>query len=157
QDELAARSHHRAAAAIASGRFAAEIVPVEVGRGDGARWVHTDTLVRADTSVEKLARLEPAFAHDGAGTLTAGHSSALTDGASAARRPWAPSIRSASTCTEARSRSGTPSPPRASAWSRRWPTSCTWAGGGPRCWACAPREGSGPRPSSRTTPPSGRY
>jgi acetyl-CoA acyltransferase len=83
QDELAARSHHRAAAAIASGRFAEEIVPVEIGRGDGARWVHTDTLVRADTSVEKLAKLRPAFAHDGLGTLTAGNSSALTDGAAA--------------------------------------------------------------------------
>jgi acetyl-CoA acyltransferase len=83
QDELAARSHHRAAAAIASGRFAQEIVPIEVGRGDRARWVHADTLVRADTSVEKLAKLKPAFAHDGAGTLTAGNSSALTDGAAA--------------------------------------------------------------------------
>jgi acetyl-CoA acyltransferase len=83
QDELAARSHHRAAAAIATGRIAQEIVPVEIGGGGGARFVHTDTLVRADTSVEKLAKLAPAFADDGAGTLTAGNSSALTDGAAA--------------------------------------------------------------------------
>jgi acetyl-CoA acyltransferase len=45
--------------------------------------VHTDTLVRADTSVEKLARLKPAFAADGAGTLTAGNATALTDGGAA--------------------------------------------------------------------------
>jgi acetyl-CoA acyltransferase len=77
QDELAVRSHHRAAAAIASGRFADEIVPVET---EGKR-VYTDTIVRADTSVEKLSKLKPAFAKDG--TLTAGNSSALTDGASA--------------------------------------------------------------------------
>jgi acetyl-CoA acyltransferase len=85
QDDFAARSHHRAAAAIASGRFAEEIVPVEIpqaGKRDAA-WVHTDTLVRGDTSVEKLARLKPVFARDGAGTLTAGNSSALTDGAAA--------------------------------------------------------------------------
>jgi acetyl-CoA acyltransferase len=75
QDELAARSHHRAAAAIASGRFASEIVPVEAS----SRWVHTDTIVRADTSVEKLSKLKPVFAKDG--TLTAGNSSPLTDGA----------------------------------------------------------------------------
>ncbi|HEY2730914.1 MAG TPA: acetyl-CoA C-acyltransferase [Polyangia bacterium] len=83
QDELAARSHHRAAAAIASGRFAREIVPVQVGGAEGGRWVHTDTLVRGDTSVEKLAKLEPVFARDGKGTLTAGNSTALTDGAAA--------------------------------------------------------------------------
>jgi len=79
QDDLAVRSHHRAARAIASGRFAREIVPVAVA--DGGPWVHTDTIVRADTSVEKLARLRPAFAADG--TVTAGNSSPLTDGAAA--------------------------------------------------------------------------
>jgi acetyl-CoA acyltransferase len=78
QDELAYRSHTRAAAAIASGRFAQETVPVQVG---GDKWVHTDGLVRADTTVEKLAKLRPVFAKDG--TLTAGNSSPLTDGASA--------------------------------------------------------------------------
>jgi acetyl-CoA acyltransferase len=78
QDQLAARSHERAARAIASGRFAPEVVPVDVG---GGRWVHTDTIVRADTSLEKLAKLRPVFAKDG--TLTAGNSTPLTDGAGA--------------------------------------------------------------------------
>ncbi len=78
QDEFTERSHHRAAAAIASGRFDAEIVPVQ---GDGGKWVHTDGIVRADTSLEKLARLRPVFAKNG--TLTAGNSSALTDGGAA--------------------------------------------------------------------------
>jgi acetyl-CoA acyltransferase len=78
QDEFAVRSHHRAAAAIASGRFDDEVVPVQSPDG---KWVHADGLVRADTSVEKLAKLRPAFAKDG--TLTAGNSSALTDGAAA--------------------------------------------------------------------------
>jgi acetyl-CoA acyltransferase len=78
QDELAVRSHHRAAAAIGSGRFDDEVVPVQA---PGGAWVHVDTIVRGDTSVEKLAKLRPAFAGDG--TLTAGNSSALTDGAAA--------------------------------------------------------------------------
>jgi acetyl-CoA acyltransferase len=78
QDEYAARSHQRAARAIASGRFAVEVAPVATPRGD---WVHADGIVRADTSVEKLARLPPVFARDG--TVTAGNSSALTDGAAA--------------------------------------------------------------------------
>ncbi len=76
QDELAVRSHHRAAAAIAAGRFDDEVTPVQTPEG---KWVHADGLVRADTSVEKLSKLRPAFAKDG--TLTAGNSSALTDGA----------------------------------------------------------------------------
>jgi acetyl-CoA acyltransferase len=76
QDAFAVASHHRAAAAIASGRFADEIVPVDVG---GGKLVYADTIVRADTSVDKLAKLKPAFAKDG--TVTAGNSSALTDGA----------------------------------------------------------------------------
>jgi acetyl-CoA acyltransferase len=78
QDELAVRSHQRAAAAIASGRFDDEIVPVQTPDG---KWVHADGLVRADTSVDKLSKLRPVFAKDG--TLTAGNSSPLTDGAAA--------------------------------------------------------------------------
>jgi acetyl-CoA acyltransferase len=77
QDEFAARSHARAAAAIASGRFDDEVVRVKAGE----KWIHADGLVRADTSVEKLAKLRPVFAKDG--TLSAGNSSALTDGAAA--------------------------------------------------------------------------
>jgi acetyl-CoA acyltransferase len=78
QDEFAVRSHHRAAAAVAAGRFDEEIVPVQTPSG---KWVHADGLVRADTSVEKLAKLRPVFSKTG--TLTAGNSSALTDGAAA--------------------------------------------------------------------------
>lgn len=78
QDEFAAMSHHRAAAAIESGRFDEEVIPVETEDGG---WVHTDGLVRANTTVEKLNKLRPVFAKDG--TLTAGNSSPLTDGAAA--------------------------------------------------------------------------
>jgi acetyl-CoA acyltransferase len=78
QDELAVRSHHRAAAAIASGRFRDEVVPIQTPDG---RWIHTDTMVRATTSLEALAKLKPVFARNG--TLTAGNSSSLTDGAAA--------------------------------------------------------------------------
>lgn len=78
QDAFAAQSHHRAAAAQESGRFAEELCVVETP--DGKR-VHADTIVRATTSAEKLAKLRPAFAKGG--TLTAGNSSALTDGAAA--------------------------------------------------------------------------
>lgn len=78
QDELALRSHQRAAAAIASGRLADEITKVDVGDG---KWVHADGLVRGDTSLERLGKLRPAFAKDG--TITAGTSSPLTDGAGA--------------------------------------------------------------------------
>lgn len=78
QDAFAARSHHRAAAGIASGRLRQEIAKIETPDG---KTVTADTIVRADTSVEKLAKLRPAFAKNG--TLTAGNSSALTDGAAA--------------------------------------------------------------------------
>ena len=78
QDAFAEGSHHRAAAAIRSGRFDAEVAPVDLPSGDR---VHADDLVRADTSAEKLAKLRPVFAKDG--TLTAGNSSPLTDGAAA--------------------------------------------------------------------------
>ncbi len=74
QDEFAVRSHQRAARAIASGRFDDEVVNTP----SGSR-VHTDGLVRGDTSVEKIERLRPVFAKNG--TLTAANSSPLTDGA----------------------------------------------------------------------------
>jgi acetyl-CoA acyltransferase len=77
QDQFAARSHHKAAEAIASGRFDHEVTPVESPEG----WVYTDNIVRGDTSVEKLSKLRPVFAKDG--TITAGNASALTDGAAA--------------------------------------------------------------------------
>lgn len=78
QDELAVRSHHRAAAAVRSGRFDREVFPVELAGGDR---VHADDLIRADTSLEKLEKLRPVFSKQG--TLTAGNSSPLTDGAAA--------------------------------------------------------------------------
>jgi len=78
QDEFALMSHERAAAAIESGRFSDEVAPVTTPEGN---LVHTDGLVRGDTSIEKLARLRPVFAKDG--TVTAGNASPLTDGAAA--------------------------------------------------------------------------
>ncbi|MFB6347334.1 MAG: acetyl-CoA C-acyltransferase [bacterium] len=76
QDEFAVRSHHRAAEAIASGRFDDEVTPVETPDGE---WVHRDRIVRGDTDVEQLSRLSPAFKKNG--TLTAANSTPLTDGA----------------------------------------------------------------------------
>jgi acetyl-CoA C-acetyltransferase len=82
QDEFAVRSHERALAAIAEGRFADEIVPVEVPGKKGPTMVVTDENPRADTSLEALARLKPAFQPDG-GTVTAGNAPGITDGAAA--------------------------------------------------------------------------
>ncbi|MCY9782311.1 acetyl-CoA C-acetyltransferase [Nocardiopsis sp. EMB25] len=82
QDAFAARSHQRAAAAAAEGRFADEIVPVEIPQRKGDPVVFgTDEGVRPDTTVESLAKLRPAF--DGDGTITAGTSSQISDGAAA--------------------------------------------------------------------------
>ncbi|MEV6429449.1 acetyl-CoA C-acyltransferase [Nocardia sp. NPDC051463] len=78
QDEFAARSHQRAAAAIESGRFDDEVLRVRTPEGVE---VARDGLVRGDTSIEKLARLKPVFAADG--SVTAGNASPLTDGAAA--------------------------------------------------------------------------
>lgn len=78
QDELAYRSHKNAAAAYEKGIYAQEVIPVKTPDG---KTVDRDGLLRPDTSLEKLAKLGPAF-KDG-GTLTAGNSSALTDGAAA--------------------------------------------------------------------------
>jgi acetyl-CoA acyltransferase len=86
QDEFALRSHRRAAAAIAKGRFADEVAPVKTQEGHegSSQVVHNDNLVRADTSLEKLAKLRPVFAsEDKGGTVTAGNASPLTDGAAA--------------------------------------------------------------------------
>jgi acetyl-CoA acyltransferase len=78
QDAFALRSHQRAAAATARGDFTAELLPVELpGGGDLA----TDEGVRADTSMAKLAALKPVFRKGG--TVTAGNSSPLNDGAAA--------------------------------------------------------------------------
>ena len=82
QDEFAARSHQLAAAAIASGKFAEEIVgvPVPQRKGDPIV-VDTDEGVRADTTLESLSALRPAFEKDG--TITAGNASQISDGGAA--------------------------------------------------------------------------
>jgi 3-oxoadipyl-CoA thiolase len=81
QDRFALQSHARAVAASAEGRFADELVPVDAPSADGGDpvVVAADEGPRADTSLEKLARLRPAF-RDG-GTVTAGNASTLNDGA----------------------------------------------------------------------------
>jgi acetyl-CoA C-acetyltransferase len=82
QDEYSARSHERAARATKNGVFDDEIVPVEIPQRKGdAIQVTEDEGVRADTTVEVLAKLRPAFAPDG--TVTAGSSSQISDGACA--------------------------------------------------------------------------
>ncbi|MCX4756641.1 thiolase family protein [Kitasatospora purpeofusca] len=76
QDAFALRSHQLAAAARKNGHFDAELIPVE--RADGVT-VDQDESIREDTSLEKLARLKPAFRPEG--TVTAGNASPMNDGA----------------------------------------------------------------------------
>ncbi|MEV6684026.1 acetyl-CoA C-acetyltransferase [Streptomyces sp. NPDC051130] len=82
QDEFAAASHQRAAAAQKNGVFEAEITPVEIPqrKGDPVIFAH-DEGIRPETTVESLGKLRPAFAKDG--TITAGTSSQISDGAAA--------------------------------------------------------------------------
>jgi acetyl-CoA C-acetyltransferase len=82
QDEIAARSHERAAVACKEGRLAEETVPVTVParKGDPVV-VDSDEGIRSDTTVEGLSRLRPAFSKDG--TITAGNASQISDGAAA--------------------------------------------------------------------------
>jgi len=83
QDAFALRSHQCAVAAIDSGRFAQEIMPVVIPQKKGeAKTVTTDERPRRDTTLETLAKLKPAFKKEG-GTVTAGNSSGLNDGAAA--------------------------------------------------------------------------
>ena len=82
QDEWAAQSHARAAAASSSGGFEDEIVPVQVPQPKGAAVVvGTDEGIRADSDAASLGALRPAFAADG--TITAGNASQISDGAAA--------------------------------------------------------------------------
>jgi 3-oxoadipyl-CoA thiolase len=91
QDAFALQSHQRAIAAIDDGRFKDEIVPVEIPAGKGASEPLTmDEQPRRDTTLERLARLKPAFKANG--SVTAGNSSGINDGAAAlvlASRRWA--------------------------------------------------------------------
>ncbi len=82
QDELAAESHRRAAAAQAAGYFKEQILPIEVpGRKGQTTIVDTDEHVRPSVSLEDMAKLRPAFAKDG--TVTAGNASGVNDAAAA--------------------------------------------------------------------------
>jgi len=85
QDEFAFNSHMKAAAAVGSGKFSDEIVPLNVRTRANGTWKNfvftTDEGPRADTTVESLARLKPVF--DPRGTVTAGNASQINDGAAA--------------------------------------------------------------------------
>jgi len=82
QDEFALESHQKAVAAWEKGAFAAEVVPVEASDAKGRPLtVERDERPRADTTLEGLARLKPAFRPDG--TITPGNASGITDGAAA--------------------------------------------------------------------------
>jgi 3-oxoadipyl-CoA thiolase len=113
QDAFSLQSHQRALAAVDSGSFAQEIVPVEVPqrRGD-ALLVDTDERPRRDTTLEALAKLRPAFRSNG--TVTAGNASGINDGAAAVLlmsadkaeelgiKPWARVVASAAAGVEPR-------------------------------------------------------
>ena len=81
QDEFAALSHQRAAAAQKNGHFAEEITPVTIAQRGGDLVVDTDEGVRPDATAASLGKLRPAFAKDG--TITAGSASPISDGAAA--------------------------------------------------------------------------
>lgn len=81
QDRWALASHQRAVAATEAGRFKEEIYPIEIPEKKGVRLMDRDEGPRADTSYEKLARLQARFKYDG--TITPGNASPLNDGASA--------------------------------------------------------------------------
>ena len=91
QDQFALESHQKAVAAWENGAFAGEVVPVEApGPKGGTVIVERDERPRADTSLEKLAKLPPAFKKDG--TISAGNASGIADGAAAlvvASADWA--------------------------------------------------------------------
>ena len=81
QDALAVESHRRAAHAISEGRFKQQILPVKLKTRRGETVFDTDEHVRADATVEDLAKLRPVFRKDG--TVTAGNASGINDGAAA--------------------------------------------------------------------------
>jgi len=106
QDEFAAASQSKAAAAIEAGRFKDEIVPVTIKDRKGEKVFDTDEHPRAGTTIESLTKLRPAFAKDG--SVTAGNASGINDGAAAlivttadeaARRGITPLARIASWAT----------------------------------------------------------
>ena len=97
QDAFALRSQQEATAARAAGRFVREILPVETAapKGKPPVIVDQDEFIRPDTSLEILAKLKPAFRTDGKGSVTAGNSSGLNDGACALIIASEPGLKSA--------------------------------------------------------------
>jgi acetyl-CoA acyltransferase len=84
QDAFAVRSQQKAAAARAAGRFVKEIAPLEIAQRKGpAKVVDTDEFIRPETTTEILGKLKCVFRTDGQGTVTAGNSSGINDGAAA--------------------------------------------------------------------------
>lgn len=84
QDQFAMRSQQKAAAARDAGRFTPEVAPLAIAQRKGEpRIVDQDEFIRADTTLEILGKLRPAFRTDGQGTVTAGNASGLNDGAAA--------------------------------------------------------------------------
>jgi acetyl-CoA C-acetyltransferase len=81
QDEFAVESHHRAAKAVAEGRFKDQILPIELKSRKGTTSFDTDEHIRTDVTLEDLAKLRPAFSKDG--TVTAGNASGVNDAAAA--------------------------------------------------------------------------
>jgi acetyl-CoA C-acetyltransferase len=81
QDALAVESHRRAVAAIESGKFREQIVPIEIAIKGGVTHFVVDESPRADATAENLAKLRPVF--DKQGTVTAGNASSINDGAAA--------------------------------------------------------------------------
>jgi len=92
QDALALQSQQRAARAIAEGRFAGQIVPVEIRGRKGTSLFEVDEHVRTEASLEQLAKMKPAFLEDG--SVTAGNASGLNDGASALLLASAEAVKS---------------------------------------------------------------
>ncbi|MCB9436722.1 MAG: acetyl-CoA C-acetyltransferase [Anaerolineales bacterium] len=80
-DELSYHSHQKAHAATVEGRFKAEIAPIEIQQRKGTIVIDTDEPIRAETTIEALAKLRPAFQPDG--RVTAGNAPGLNDGAAA--------------------------------------------------------------------------
>jgi 3-oxoadipyl-CoA thiolase len=84
QDAFAMRSQQKAAKARSEGRFAVEIAPIEIAQKKGEpKRIDTDEFIRPDTTTETLGKLKPVFRTDGKGSVTAGNSSGLNDGAAA--------------------------------------------------------------------------
>jgi 3-oxoadipyl-CoA thiolase len=83
QDAFALSSQRRWADAHAAGRFADEVIPIEVPDGRATRTVDTDEHPRPDATMESLAKLKPAFRRDASGSVTAGNASGINDGAAA--------------------------------------------------------------------------